>query len=46
VEHAIGKMKAFFSLRSKNRMKQKTKLDEAMTICAGLANFKTQLLMH
>ena len=43
VEHAIAKAKAFFSLRIENRMKQKTKLDEAVDICIGLANFKTKL---
>jgi hypothetical protein len=43
VEHAIAKAKAFFSLRIKNRMKQKIKLDEAVEICIGLANFKTRL---
>jgi hypothetical protein len=46
VEHAIGKAKAFFSLRIENRLKQKTKLDEAVSICTGLANFKTQLLNY
>jgi hypothetical protein len=43
VEHAIGKAKAFFSLRIENRLKQKSKLDEAISICAGLANFKAKL---
>lgn len=43
VEHAIAKAKAFFSLRIENRLKQKNKLDEAMAICVGLANFKTKL---
>jgi hypothetical protein len=43
VEQAIAKAKAFFSLRIENRLKQKTKLDEAMSICVGLANFKTNL---
>ena len=43
VEHAIAKAKAFFSLRIKNRLKQKSKLDETISICAGLANFKTRL---
>jgi len=42
VEHTIAKAKAFFSLRIENRLKQKKKLDDAMAICAGLANFKTQ----
>jgi hypothetical protein len=41
VEHAIAKAKAFFSLRSENRLRQKAKLDDAMAICIGLANFKT-----
>ncbi len=43
VEHAIAKAKAFFSLRIENRLRQKTKLDDAMIICVGLANFKTQM---
>lgn len=43
VEHAIAKAKAFFSLRIENRLKHKNKLDDAMTICVGLANFKTKL---
>ncbi|WP_236943361.1 transposase family protein [Hymenobacter sp. PAMC 26628] len=43
VEHAIAKIKAFFSLRIENRLKDKRKLDDAMAICAGLANFKTKL---
>lgn len=43
VEHAIAKAKAFFSLRIENRLKQKTKLDDALAICTGLANFKTYL---
>lgn len=42
VEHAIAKAKAFFSLRIENRMRQKSKLDDAVAICVGLANFKTQ----
>lgn len=40
VEHAIAKLKTFFILRIENRMKQKNKLDEALSICVGLANFK------
>lgn len=43
VEHAIAKAKAFFSLRIENRLKQKSKLDDAVAICVGLANFKTRL---
>lgn len=43
VEHAIAKAKSFFSLRIENRLRQKAKLDEAVAICVGLANFKTQL---
>lgn len=46
VEHAIAKAKAFFSLRIENRMRQKQKLDDAMAICVGLANFKTNLATH
>ncbi|RYE20394.1 MAG: hypothetical protein EOP45_11130 [Sphingobacteriaceae bacterium] len=43
VEHAIAKAKAFFSLRIENRMRQKNKLDDAVAICIGLANFKSKL---
>jgi hypothetical protein len=46
VEHAIAKIKTFFILRIENRMKQKTKLDEALSICVGLANFKIKLAKH
>lgn len=42
VEHAIAKAKAFFSLRTENRARQKTKLDDAVAICNALANFKTR----
>jgi hypothetical protein len=43
VEHAIAKAKAFFSLRIENRLRQKNKLDEAVAICVGLANFKIRM---
>lgn len=46
VEHAIAKAKAFFSLRIENRLKQKNKLDDAMAICVGLANFKINLATY
>lgn len=46
VEHGIAKAKAFFSLRIENRLKQKQKLEDAVAICMGLANFKTQLVTH
>ena len=46
VEHAIAKIKTFFILRIENRMKQKTKLDEALSICVGLANFKMKLVKY
>lgn len=41
VENAIAKIKSFFVLRIENRMKYKSKLDDAFEICAELANFKT-----
>ena len=41
IENAFAKMKSFFVLRIENRMKNKQRLDEAMELCAGLANFKT-----
>ena len=46
VAHAIAKAKAFFSLRIEDRLKQKIKLDEAISICVGLANFKTKLATY
>ena len=41
VENAIAKMKSYFILRVENRMKKKVYLDEAMELCAMLANLKT-----
>ena len=41
VENTIAKLKAFFILRIENRMRIKQKLDDAVQICAALANFKT-----
>lgn len=41
VENAIAKLKAFFIMRIENRMRIKQKLDDAVQICAALANFKT-----
>lgn len=41
IENTFAKMKSFFVLRIENRMKNKQRLDEAMELCAGLANFKT-----
>jgi hypothetical protein len=42
VENAIAKLKSFFILRIENRMRIKTKLDDAFVICSALANFKTK----
>lgn len=46
VENAIAKLKSFFILRIENRMRIKSKLDEAFTICAALANFKTKNIIY
>ena len=40
IENALAKIKSFFVLRIENRMKNKQRLDEAIELCAGLANFK------
>lgn len=40
IENTIAKAKSFFVLRIDNRMKNKLRLDEAMELCVGLANFK------
>jgi hypothetical protein len=45
IENAIAKLKSFFILRIENRMKIKTKLDEAFHICANLVNFKRNSLI-
>ena len=42
VENAIAKLKSFFILRIENRMRIKSKLDDAFVICAALANLKTK----
>lgn len=41
VENTIAKAKAFFILRIENRMRIKSKLDDAFQLCAAVANFKT-----
>lgn len=41
VENTIAKLKAFFILRIENRMRINQKLDDAVQLCAALANFKT-----
>lgn len=41
VENAIAKAKAFFVLRIENRMRIKSKLNDAFQICTSLANFKS-----
>lgn len=41
VENTIAKMKAFFILRIENRLRIKSKLEDAFQICAALANLKT-----
>lgn len=45
IENTIAKIKSFFVLRIENRMKIKQKLDDAIGICAELANFKTRNLL-
>ncbi len=40
VEHAIGGMKRYFILRHENRIRLRTKISEAVEICASLWNFK------
>jgi hypothetical protein len=45
IENTLAKMKSFFVLRIENRMKNKQRLDEAMELCASLANFKTHKLL-
>jgi len=41
VENTIAKLKAFFILRIENRLRIKSKLEDAFQLCAALANFKT-----
>ena len=41
IENTFAKLKSFFVLRIENRMRNKLRLDEAIELCAGLANFKT-----
>lgn len=41
VENTIAKMKSYFVLRIENRMKKKMNLDDAVELCAALANLKT-----
>ena len=43
VENAIAKMKSYFIMRIENRMKNKIYLDDAMELCAMLANSKTTI---
>lgn len=43
VENTIAKMKSYFILRIENRMKKKIYLDDAVELCAALANFKTNI---
>ena len=45
IENTFAKIKSFFILRIENRMKNKQRLDEAMELCAGLANFKTHMYL-
>lgn len=45
IENAIAKAKSFFILRIENRMRLKLKLDDAIQICAALANLKTNSLI-
>ena len=41
IENTFAKLKSFFVLRIENRMRNKQRLDEALELCASLANFKT-----
>lgn len=41
IENSIAKMKSYFVLRIENRMKKKINLEDAVELCAGLANLKT-----
>ncbi|WP_232064901.1 transposase family protein [Rhodocytophaga rosea] len=43
IENAIAKIKSFFILRSKNRIRIANKLNDTIGICSLLSNFK---LMH
>lgn len=45
VENSIAKLKSLFILRIENRMRIKSKLDEAFHICAGIANLKHNLFI-
>ncbi|MEG3882367.1 transposase family protein [Microcoleus sp. herbarium7] len=40
IEHAMANLKSFFVLRHKNRMRTEAQLNDAFTICAGIANFR------
>lgn len=42
VENALGNQKRYFILRNENRSANKTKIQEEVWICAGLANFKSK----
>lgn len=44
VENVFAKMKSFFVLRTKNRMKDKSRLQEAVGDCALLSNFKLMII--
>lgn len=40
IENTIAKMKSFFILRTKNRMRKKEKLTDAVSLCAEIVSFK------
>lgn len=42
IENSIARMKAYFVLRVENRMRDKSKLQDAVQLCLGLANFKNR----
>jgi len=44
VENVFAKMKSFFVLRIKNRMKDKSRLQQAIGDCALLSNFKSMTI--
>lgn len=42
IENSIARMKAYFVLRVENRMRDKSKLQDALQLCLSLANFKNK----
>ncbi len=46
VENALGNQKRYFILRNENRSANKTKIQEEVWVCAGLANFKSKYKLN